>query len=78
MRNPIDCICPGDWRPVHNGVETLASWKRTNPLDKNSHQFLQAIARRGERMRQIVERMKKIQPQLATGAPSPSPASSGH
>jgi transcriptional regulator of acetoin/glycerol metabolism len=77
MKNPIDGICPGDWRPVHNGVETLASWKRAHQLDRNPDQFLQAIAQRGERMRQTVERMKKIQRQLAT-APPPPPASSGH
>jgi hypothetical protein len=55
----------------------VASWKRINQLDKNSDQFLQAVAQSSERMRQIVERIKEIQRELAT-APPPPPASSGH
>jgi len=47
----------------------LASWKRINQLDKNSDQFLRAVAQSGERMKQIVGRIKQIQQQLAAGAP---------
>lgn len=46
----------------------LVSWRRISQLQKNSDEYLYAVKRNGEQMKQIVGRMREIEDRLASGS----------
>jgi hypothetical protein len=46
----------------------LVSWRRISQLQKNSDDYLSAVKRSGEQMKQIVGRMREIENRLASGS----------